>query len=124
MNGLIYLASPYTHESAEVMQARYLAAVDACASLLRAGMVVYSPIVHCHHISANHELPTDWQYWQKFDEVMIGKADCLAVLMIDGWNRSRGVAAEIQIAERLKKPLHFLELVNGEVKQLEVLETV
>lgn len=44
MKGLIYLASPYSHESAEVREARFHAVVEAAGVLMRAGHVVYSPI--------------------------------------------------------------------------------
>ncbi len=45
---MIYLASPYTHVDAAVRESRFDAACLAMSTLMRAGLSVYSPIVHSH----------------------------------------------------------------------------
>jgi len=42
---------------------------------------------------------------------MIQRADALEVLMFDGWCRSAGVTAEINIAHGLGLPIEFCEFV-------------
>ena len=42
---------------------------------------------------------------------MIQRADALEVLMFDGWCRSAGVTAEINIAQGLGLPIEFCEFV-------------
>ena len=42
---------------------------------------------------------------------MIQRADALEVLMLDGWCRSAGVNAEINIAHALVLPIVFREFV-------------
>jgi hypothetical protein len=106
---LIYLASPYTHKDEAVMESRYLRAMECRAAMMRDGLHVYSPIVDCHAMSRRCTMPSTWEYWQAFDELLISRCDRLWVLTIDGWDKSVGVTAEVQIAERLKKPLDFIE---------------
>lgn len=84
MNELIYLASPYTG-TPEKMLERFDLVCEYIAKLMRDGLYVFSPIAHCHP-PAQHGLPTDWQYWQGYCEVMIPKCDILMVLMLDCWN--------------------------------------
>lgn len=110
---LIYLASPYTHDDPAVRQARFEAAVDASAALMKEGHAVYSPIGNCHPIQERHSLPTEWAYWQEFDTLIISRCDELYILMLDGWKQSVGVTAEIKIAEELGKPVYYYVMPNG-----------
>lgn len=88
---MIYLASPY---SAAPHHNTKQAAI-AATYLLRQGHIVYSPILHWHHAAQWAALPTDWEFWWKQNEAMLQKADELCVYMIDGWNTSKGVKAEV-----------------------------
>jgi hypothetical protein len=63
---MVYLASPYSHPDPAVREQRFHAACRATAALLRAGCVVFSPIVHSHALVA-HGVPTDWAFWQHAD---------------------------------------------------------
>jgi hypothetical protein len=45
---MIYLASSYSYPEAAVRGRRYHAACAATADLIRAGQIVFSPIVHGH----------------------------------------------------------------------------
>jgi hypothetical protein len=107
--GIIYLASPYTHSDPVVRQARFEAACVANGKLMALGYYVYSPIAHCHSVAEKCDLPTDWAYWQGFDRAMIGACCKLIVLTLDGWDRSTGVAAEIAIAGELGIPVEYLD---------------
>jgi hypothetical protein len=107
---LIYLCSPYTHPDPAVRQARFEAVLDAQAKLMREGNAVYSPIGSCHPVQVRHDLPCEWEYWKEFDELIISRSDELHVLMLDGWKESVGVTAEIFIAEKMGKPVHYVEV--------------
>mgnify|MGYP002782450901 CR=1 FL=1 len=97
---MIYLASPYAHPDPRVRERRFQEACRASAALLRAGVVVFSPIAHSHPI-ANYGLPTDWEFWSQVDREYLARCDLLAVLTIPGWRESVGVQAELQIANEL-----------------------
>lgn len=91
---MIYLATPYTHADKEIMQLRYEVAREVAANMMRAGLPVYSPIVHGHDIASHHELPTDWEFWRSHCLAMLSKADQMMVVTIPGWETSTGVHAE------------------------------
>jgi hypothetical protein len=91
---MIYLASPYSAASEDIMEARYLAALDAVARLLHQRRWVYSPIVHCHELAKRCGLPRDFTFWRDYNFAMLDRADAFCVLTLSGWEESRGVAAE------------------------------
>jgi hypothetical protein len=105
---LIYLASPYTHPSPAVRAARFDAACLAAARLIAGGDMVFSPIAHTHPILVRGRLPSGWDYWERFDRRMIAASDEVAVLTLEGWEKSTGIRAEIQITSELGKPVWFL----------------
>ncbi len=104
---MIYLASPYSHPDPAVREQRFRAACRATAALLRAGEVVFSPIVHSHAL-VEFELPTGWSYWERIDRSYLERCDEVVVLMLDGWEESVGVRAEIGIARAMGKAVRFL----------------
>lgn len=75
--------------------------------LMLQGKVVYSPIAHNHPIACLISLPRTWDWWKVFDEHILSKCDSLMVLMLDGWDTSIGVAAEIDLARTLNLPISF-----------------
>jgi len=81
---------------------------------MRAGHVVFSPIAHSHPI-ARFGLPTDWAYWERQDREHLARCDEVVVLLLDGWQESRGVQAEIRLAETLGKPVRYLIPDGGDV---------
>lgn len=95
---MIYLASPYSHEQPAVRQRRYELAREATGKLIELGHVVFSPIVYSHQFAASHG--TDFAAWESFDLAMIGIAEELIVLMIGGWETSKGVWAEVEHAKQ------------------------
>jgi nucleoside 2-deoxyribosyltransferase len=105
---MIYLASPYSHPDPAVREQRYRAVCRATAALLRAGLVVFSPIAHSHAL-VQYGLPTEWPFWERIDHAYLERCDLLVVLMLDGWKASVGVQAEIAIARELGKPVSYLE---------------
>jgi nucleoside 2-deoxyribosyltransferase len=104
---VIYLASLYSHADPAVREARYQAACRATAALLKAGLVVFSPIVHSHPLVA-FNLPTGWDFWERIDRAYLERCDELVVLTLEGWQESTGVQAEIALARGLGKPVRFL----------------
>jgi hypothetical protein len=107
---LVYLASPYSHPDPLVREGRYQAAMDTVVASMvnRARLVVYSPILHNHACSVEHQLPQTWPFWQSLDFPMLERCDQVAVLMIAGWRESKGIEAEIAFARVLGKPVSFI----------------
>ena len=106
--GFEYLASPYTHSDPLVREQRYLRTLEATSILLKNGIWVYSPIVHCHHMSQVFGLPYDAAFWAAYNEEMLRASAGVLVLRLEGWHISVGVKEEIQLAIRINKPLNYL----------------
>jgi hypothetical protein len=111
---MIYLASPYSHENPEVREERFKAACKAAAILMTWGYKVFSPIAHTHPI-AQFGLPLDWDYWKKYDEEMIDFCEPMFVLMLPGWEESKGVQAEIMYAAMKFKTIICIELKDDKI---------
>lgn len=105
----IYLASPYSHPDHAVMEQRFQAVCRVSARLMSEGKLIFSPIAHTHPIAVAGELPRGWDFWERYDVVMVGNAEKLMVLQLPGWDTSKGVAAEIEIAKRLGIPVEYME---------------
>lgn len=102
---LIYLASPYSHADPEVMEARFEAVCREAAVLMEHGLHVYSPIAHTHPIAVRGDLPKEWPYWEAYDRVMLAASTEVYVLQLEGWDASKGVSAEIEIAREMGLPV-------------------
>lgn len=105
---MIYLASPYSHPDESVRHVRYESVVEYAARAWKEGHIVFSPIAHSHPI-ALHGLAGTWEQWSEFDSAIIGACAELWVLMLDGWEDSEGVEAEVGIAERLGLPVRWVQ---------------
>jgi len=111
---LHYLASPYTSDTPEIMKARYEMALTACALLLKMNLPAYSPIVHWHVVSEVYfDIP--YSMYLENDLVHLTKCDKLIVLTAIGWDKSFGVAAEIEKAQDLNMPIQYFSPTTGEL---------
>lgn len=100
---MIYLAIPYTGEE----DAAYRFANRYAGMLMQEGHLVFSPISMCHSIAQVAKLPTDFEYWRRFNIHMLDLCDVLVVLMFDGWKESVGVTAEIEYATKIGMPILY-----------------
>lgn len=91
------------------MESRFEAACRVAGVLMNQGEIVYSPIAHTHPIAVRCDLPRGWDYWRQFDYDMLAAAQKLVVVKMDGWEQSRGIAGEIEIAATLGKPIEYME---------------
>ena len=101
---MIYLASPYMHADPEVKRARHDAAVRAAIRIMaETGEAVFSPIAHSHlmHVWSDGKIGGDWRQWAEFDRAVIAACSTFYVLMLDGWEQSVGIKAELEIARGL-----------------------
>ena len=104
---LIYLASPYSHDNPRIREQRFNEVCKAAAVLMQQGLFVFSPIAHSHPI-AQYGLPTNFEYWQKYNDAWMECCSKLFILTIGGWTTSKGIAGEILMAEKLSKPIYLL----------------
>jgi len=109
---VIYLVSVYSHADANVRQHRFDAACAAAAVLIRAGHIAFSLVVHGHPLT-RHGLPGNWSFWEADARWHLERCDEVVVLMLDGWEESVCVQAEIAIAEKLEKFVWYRFPVRG-----------
>src|SRR4051812_23388313 len=105
----VYLASPYTPTGTETIADRVAAACKYAAKLMNAGHSVFSPIVHSHYVADHLEEAKrlDHEFWMQQDLAILRSASKMIVLRLPGWERSRGIAREIEAAKAVNIPTEF-----------------
>lgn len=100
---MIYLATPYSDPDPSVMTRRAVTAAQMAWDLAKVGNVVYSPIAHWHYVVENieEEAPRDFGFWRMQCMDMLERADVLMVYTLPGWDKGKGVKAEIDYAHKL-----------------------
>jgi len=107
MAGLIYLASPYSNPRAAIRLERYFATLRFTSTKLLEGYAIFSPIVYGEQMAG--EIGTTFEAWANLNDRMIAACDAFWVLMLPGWQESRGIAHELKVWQNLqpfRKP-HF-----------------
>lgn len=102
---MIYLASPYSHHDPEIVQQRFDLVTQYTAKCLKAGYIIYSPIVHCHHLAQVTNLPTSFEFWSRYNLGVLSQCRALWILELEGWQISIGVSVERKFAEQSGIPI-------------------
>lgn len=110
MSKIIYFCSPYTHADKEVVESRYLKTATAIAKLISEGHVVISPIVYGHNLLKYHDMPSDWEFWKNFCRSFLEKCEEMIVYKLDGWDKSTGIAGEIEFAKSLGITVKYMDV--------------
>jgi hypothetical protein len=105
----IYLATPYTHTDPDIREFRFHEINVVAAHIMKSGIYVFSPISHTHPIAVAGDLPIDWSYWENYDRTFLEWCDELWVYCSEGWEESKGVRVEIEVAKEMEKPVRFID---------------
>ena len=105
----IYLASPYSHEDPYIRSKRYHQALEATAYYLKQGLTIFSPIAYAHNIHVTHFPFHDSEGWLRLDLAFLPHCKLLYILMLDGWEESKGIKREIDEAEKLGIPIVYAQ---------------
>lgn len=106
---LIYLASPYSHPDDKIRQMNYEIISKITSEMVSEGKVVMSPISYGHNLLNYTDMPSDWDFWYNFCVTFLLRCDKLIVCKMPGWENSRGVAEEIEIAKVNNIPIEYIE---------------
>lgn len=106
---IIYFASSYSDNNPDVVNKRYNKTCNKVAELVSQGHIVMSPIVYGHTLLQYKEIPGDWQFWKNFCESFLYKSDEMFVYKIEGWDKSTGLLAEVELAKSLNIKITYLE---------------
>lgn len=113
MNKLIYLASPYNHENDEIRIRNFEKISKIAADIVAEGGVAISPITYGHTLlQFRDNFPYDWEFWENFCKTFLSRCDELYVIMMEGWDLSRGVDEEIKYAIKVGIPITYIEHVE------------
>ena len=120
---LVYLASPYSHPNKAVEHKRYKQVTKAGAIIKRdiPDVTLFLPITQSYHMVK--EIPSlggEFDKWKDDDLFMVNKSDELWVLLIDGWDKSIGVKAEIEYATKKKKKIRYIILKDDDLYEAEI----
>ena len=104
-----YLASPYSKYRDGIEEA-YREVCRQVAVLLRAGIPVLSPIAATHGVAIHGGIdPLAHDIWLPADRPLMEAACGLIVCKLNGWDRSFGVAHEIEVFRKASKPIVYME---------------
>lgn len=106
-----YLASPYAkYPTGHELAFRDIAEVTA--HLMERGVYVFSPIVHTHPVSkyVKRASNVDHDFWLNLDRPFMRAAYGCLVAKLPGWDKSRGIAAEIEYFNKAAKQVVYLNV--------------
>lgn len=116
---LYYLASPFSHRTAEKERERFIEAATLAGYLMQAGFFIFAPIPHSYPIE-EYGIGIGKKtglFWLNQDFKILDKCDALMVATMPGWKESFGVQEEIKYAQINNKPVYY---VNPETRIITV----
>jgi hypothetical protein len=112
--GMAYLGSPFTLHPRGHWPA-YVEAAKGAAALVRAGVKVFSPIIHGYALSQYGGIPAvNPAMWAAINRPFVERADGLVVLELTHWETSAGLLEEIKAFTTANKPIVHLTLADLE----------
>lgn len=123
---MIYIASPYSSVEKHQMVRNYTEVSILVSKLVKAGIPAISPITYGHTLLEFEDMPVDFGFWNEFCISILSKSDIMMVYMLPGWERSKGVKAEIDFCEKNNikviyqsyTPSYTESDINGIIKHL------
>ena len=112
----VYLGIPYSHTDAYVRHCRFHAANRAAARLYEMGYNVLSPISHSHPISLYMQNSNDSDFWTSVDDYWQRQCDQLIILTMTGWQESKGLGREIDLAVSIGQQVFFMDPFTHELE--------
>jgi hypothetical protein len=106
-----YLAGPYTGDEDNNFKLH----ANIFQQLLKQGRIIFSPIVHCHNLAVEFDLPKDFNYWKNYSMAMLGPAMKLIVICGSRWQDSKETQAEIKMAETLGIEIEYLHPLESKL---------
>lgn len=112
---LIYLASPYSSRQADAgdrkreEQWRFEMVQNVTHQLMQRGFLVLSPIAYSHQFAVGYKsVGGCWETWKEFDSALIARCDEVWVLKLPGWDLSKGVRSECELARQFGKAVAYV----------------
>lgn len=107
---IVYVAAPYSNVADKEQLMKDIAKFCGQYMLDNPGEYTITGLVHHYAVNQVDGLGTDWNFWKDFCEMFLKRCDKLAVLRIPGWDWSRGVQTEIEIAHANNIPVFYFDV--------------
>lgn len=104
----VFLSIPYSHPDPEVIEARVVVLYKAIAHFMKLGQVPIAPCTN-HAVVKHVTLPSDWAYWQKYSETLLGLCGKMVIIRLEGWETSTGVNGEIAYCKANGIPIEYID---------------
>jgi hypothetical protein len=114
-NPVIFVSSPYTHVSPEVVDERVRQVTDFVYDRLIQDEVVMSPVIYGHTLTQSHSIPGSYEFWKTFCLSFLAVSERVYVLCLPGWKESNGVADEIAFAKERGLYVEYVVPAEGAV---------
>lgn len=126
---MIFIASPYSvsigtpEERKRIREARYRSAIQACGKLAVQEKNCYSPIVHWHEVAKTFSLEKGNEFWKQFNRKPLLVSHELKVLTLPGWQASKGIEWELEVAYENDIPVEKMHPPTGTIQRQTALLT-
>lgn len=117
LNGLVYLASPFTHSDPKVQAERVAKMIEITSQLTDThgeNLAFFSPVLYSNTIAHKCNPAAGWYIHML---IFLEKCDALFVIQQEGWEESKGVQAEIAFALGYKMPITYIKPDNIRMKK-------
>lgn len=111
---LVYLATPYTKYPPGHWSA-YIAAAELAGVLMKAGVEVFSPVVHFHPLAHYGEIVEPHEFWMARCQPFMDRCDALLIGALPTWLSSIGIRQEETMFEISGKPVFHINPESYEV---------
>jgi len=105
----IFISAPHGHPDVSVIYDRMKRLRAIVAQYVINGHLVLAPNLHFHELTQEYSLPLDWDYWKDNCYAMMQNAYQVDVIMLEGWEKSVGVKAEIEYAKTLNILVNYVD---------------
>ncbi|BCP55243.1 hypothetical protein K32_38600 [Kaistia sp. 32K] len=115
----IFLACPYGHSDAEVIEARFAKSNEVAAVIARSGNAVFSQVSMSHPINKTMtqlDRAAIGELWAPIDRVFMEAMTEIIVIDMDGWRESSGIAREMKFFEERGLPVNIWSNVQGQFR--------
>lgn len=109
---LVYFAAPYSgHADKEQLMLDFMT-ISGRYMLTYPGQHAVSPLFNHYSLKHVPEMGSDWEFWKQYSTDLIRRCDKLVVVQFEGWDTSKGVDGEIQLAQFLGIPIVYVRPEN------------
>lgn len=123
---MIVLSSPYSSSDKEVVKNRVKETGEYVVSLMKQGKTVVSPTLYGLSVIdySQQNLPTSFQFWEKYCKDIIMASNEVFVANIEGWQESNGVKGEIEYAKEFGKNVWLVEKRGDKVFKTGIINAI